>query len=153
VSAAEVRTLNNNLLNLESLFLVSTADGFPEGGLPGRKWYKHVLQAPGIDTGYAASVFPTIADAIFKVDYAATSEQINLVGKKLELVAATMKQFTPYIAPGCSAWVAEHRPKVKAQQVADEAIAQAKAEARAEIREEQQQQEKRSRKQERIALA
>ncbi|WEW58633.1 carboxypeptidase [Emydomyces testavorans] len=35
-----------------------------QGGLPGREFYKHVLFAPGLDTGYAATTFPGITEAI-----------------------------------------------------------------------------------------
>ncbi|KAK8068035.1 hypothetical protein PG996_007147 [Apiospora saccharicola] len=35
-----------------------------QGGLPGREFYKHVVFAPGVDTGYAAATFPGITEAL-----------------------------------------------------------------------------------------
>ena len=34
------------------------------GGLPDREFYKHVVNAPGVDTGYAATTFPGITEAV-----------------------------------------------------------------------------------------
>ncbi|KAL8832430.1 MAG: hypothetical protein Q9170_004888 [Blastenia crenularia] len=34
------------------------------GGLPEREFYKHVVNAPGIDTGYAPTTFPGITEAL-----------------------------------------------------------------------------------------
>ncbi|KAG7001495.1 glutamate carboxypeptidase [Physcia stellaris] len=34
------------------------------GGLPEREFYKHVVNAPGIDTGYAPTTFPGITEAV-----------------------------------------------------------------------------------------
>ncbi|KAK2016989.1 PA domain-containing protein [Colletotrichum eremochloae] len=35
-----------------------------QGGLPNREFYKHVVTAPGLDTGYAAVLFPGITEGI-----------------------------------------------------------------------------------------
>ncbi|KAH7022000.1 hypothetical protein EDB80DRAFT_596862 [Ilyonectria destructans] len=35
-----------------------------QGGLPGREFYKHVVTAPGLDTGYAAVTFPGVTEGI-----------------------------------------------------------------------------------------
>ncbi|KAI9480524.1 MAG: hypothetical protein EXX96DRAFT_649137 [Benjaminiella poitrasii] len=39
-----------------------------EDGLPGRKWFKHVVFAPGLWTGYTSQVFPAIAEAMEEGD-------------------------------------------------------------------------------------
>jgi N-acetylated-alpha-linked acidic dipeptidase len=41
----------------------------PEG-IQGRSWFKHVVYAPGLWTGYSSQVFPAIADGIDANDYA-----------------------------------------------------------------------------------
>ncbi|KAI8647132.1 hypothetical protein BD408DRAFT_409248 [Parasitella parasitica] len=38
-------------------------------GIKGRDWFKHVIFAPGLWTGYASQVFPAIADGIEAKDY------------------------------------------------------------------------------------
>ncbi|KAI1082703.1 glutamate carboxypeptidase [Whalleya microplaca] len=35
-----------------------------QGGLPDREFYKHLIFAPGVDTGYAATTFPGITEAV-----------------------------------------------------------------------------------------
>lgn len=35
-----------------------------QGGLPGREFYRNVIHAPGIDTGYAPVTFPGITEAL-----------------------------------------------------------------------------------------
>ena len=35
-----------------------------EAGLPLRPWFKHLIYAPGLNTGYAAVVFPGVLDAL-----------------------------------------------------------------------------------------
>ncbi|OLN92258.1 putative glutamate carboxypeptidase-like protein 2 [Colletotrichum chlorophyti] len=35
-----------------------------QGGLPNREFYKHVVTAPGLDTGYAAVLFPGITEGV-----------------------------------------------------------------------------------------
>nr|AJD23169.1 glutamate carboxypeptidase [Onygena corvina] len=35
-----------------------------QGGLPDREFYKHMLYAPGLDTGYAPTTFPGVTEAI-----------------------------------------------------------------------------------------
>jgi len=53
----EIDTCNEKLGFTERFFLL-------ENGLPGRPWFKHCLQAPGLDLGYAAEAFPAIQQAI-----------------------------------------------------------------------------------------
>ncbi|KAK4222873.1 putative glutamate carboxypeptidase 2 [Podospora fimiseda] len=35
-----------------------------QGGLPGREFYRHVVTAPGLDTGYAAITFPGVSEGV-----------------------------------------------------------------------------------------
>ncbi|SPO07642.1 related to glutamate carboxypeptidase II [Cephalotrichum gorgonifer] len=41
-----------------------------EGGLDGRQWFKHVVFAPGLWTGYAGAVFPGLLESIEAKDFA-----------------------------------------------------------------------------------
>jgi len=40
-----------------------------EGGLDNRSWFKHVVFAPGLWTGYAGAVYPGLAESIDAKDY------------------------------------------------------------------------------------
>lgn len=48
-----------------------------ETGLPLRPWFKHLIYAPGLNTGYAAIVFPGVLDALEVGDAAAVSTEID----------------------------------------------------------------------------
>ncbi|CAM9873000.1 unnamed protein product [Ascophyllum nodosum] len=61
--------LNERLAMTERRFLS------PEG-LPGRPWYRHVLQAPGLYLGYAADSFPGITQALRDGDEALARAQV-----------------------------------------------------------------------------
>ncbi|KAK8005316.1 hypothetical protein PG990_011353 [Apiospora arundinis] len=46
-----------------------------QGGLPGREFYKHVVFAPGIDTGYAPTTFPGITEALVEARNVTLAEE------------------------------------------------------------------------------
>ncbi|KAI7872319.1 hypothetical protein BDF14DRAFT_1751934 [Spinellus fusiger] len=52
-----INSINKRLINLERGFLD------PEG-IKGRTWFKHVIYAPGLWTGYSSQVFPAIIDGL-----------------------------------------------------------------------------------------
>ena len=54
---AEVRKVNQVYKNLDRNFLY-------EKGLDGRSWFKHVVFAPGLWTGYAGATFPGLVESI-----------------------------------------------------------------------------------------
>ncbi|CAN0214090.1 unnamed protein product [Discosporangium mesarthrocarpum] len=61
--------LNDRLSMVERRFLT-------EDGLPKRKWFKHVVQAPGLYLGYDAETFPGITQPLKDGDRALAREQI-----------------------------------------------------------------------------
>ena len=48
-----------------------------ETGLSLRPWFKHLIYAPGLNTGYAAVVFPAVEDAIAHGDAAEVHAEID----------------------------------------------------------------------------
>lgn len=48
-----------------------------EAGLPLRPWFKHLIYAPGLNTGYAAVVFPGVLDALTHGDDAAVHAELD----------------------------------------------------------------------------
>lgn len=79
----EVQALNDRLGLLERQFLVSE-------GLPKRKWFKHVLQAPGLYTGYAAKTLPGIYEAIESKHWAVAQQQIHRAAGRIRAAAASL---------------------------------------------------------------
>ncbi|GAA99243.1 uncharacterized protein L969DRAFT_73038 [Mixia osmundae IAM 14324] len=57
-SSRQARRVNSQLRTFESGFLARS------GGLPGRKWYKHLGVAPGRYLGYGATTFPGVTEAL-----------------------------------------------------------------------------------------
>jgi N-acetylated-alpha-linked acidic dipeptidase len=61
--AAAIRRINDTLIQVERAFL-------DPAGLPKRPWFRHMLIAPGLTTGYAPWPFPALQQAIEERDAA-----------------------------------------------------------------------------------
>jgi len=57
-----IRKTNNNYKQMERNFIHG-------GGLDGRDWFKHVVFAPGLWTGYSGVVFPGLVESIDDQDW------------------------------------------------------------------------------------
>jgi N-acetylated-alpha-linked acidic dipeptidase len=79
--ADAVRALNQKLKESERR-LTS-----PEG-LPRRPWFKHLLYAPGVYTGYDVKTVPGVREAIEQKRYAEANDEIVRVARALEDEAA-----------------------------------------------------------------
>ena len=53
-------------------------------GLPGRPWYKHVVFAPGLDTGYAGVQFPALAEALQQRNHTLVASAADVIKSALE---------------------------------------------------------------------
>jgi N-acetylated-alpha-linked acidic dipeptidase len=69
-SQQSINSLNIRLTQTERQFLLND-------GLPGRPWFKHVLQAPGLYLGYTAESYPGIQQAIDDNDLTTAQEQVE----------------------------------------------------------------------------
>ena len=79
--AAKLAALNHELI--ESERKLTNADG-----LPRRPWYKHLLYAPGVYTGYGVKTIPGVREGIEQKKYAEADQEIVRVSKALEDEAA-----------------------------------------------------------------
>ena len=69
---AAIRRVNDALIRVERAFL-------DQKGLPNRPWFRHMLIAPGLTTGYAPWPFPALQEALDAKDaamFAAESKRI-----------------------------------------------------------------------------
>ena len=82
---AKLATLNGRLLTAERLLL-------NDGGLPTRPYYKHMLYAPGLYTGYAPKTFSGIRESIELKDYQLAEEEVPKVAKAVSDEAAFVEQ-------------------------------------------------------------
>ena len=86
--SGRVESLNKSLIQIERAFLSTD-------GLPARPWFRHLLYAPGLTTGYGAWPFPELAQAVEDRDRELASrgvERLNAVlaeaTQRLESAAA-----------------------------------------------------------------
>ena len=80
LSEGELASLNTRLSLTERNFL-------SEDGLPGRPWFKHTLQAPGLFLGYAAMAFPGVQEALDEGDVKTAEEQLGVVSERIKEAA------------------------------------------------------------------
>ncbi len=63
-------------------------------GLPGRPWFRHLLFAPGLTTGYGAWPFPELAEAVESKDADLFARGASRVVEALERVTGEMERTT-----------------------------------------------------------
>ena len=59
--------------------------------MPGRPWYRHLIYAPGVYTGYAAKTLPGIREA---VEAGKTDEAREQAGRVVQVLGALNDQIT-----------------------------------------------------------
>ncbi len=77
VSAAWLRALNQMLIESERTLT-------NDDGLPRRPWYKNLLEAPGVYTGYEPKTIPGVREGIEQKRYGEAEQEIVRVAKALE---------------------------------------------------------------------
>jgi N-acetylated-alpha-linked acidic dipeptidase len=55
-----------------------------EQGLPGRPWYRHLIYAPGLYTGYAAKTLPGVREAIEEARWDVCAQYIGLTARVID---------------------------------------------------------------------
>ena len=63
-------------------------------GLPGRPWYRHLIYAPGLLTGYGAKTLPGIREAIESRRWAEAKDYIAKTAQVLDAVSVKLTQAT-----------------------------------------------------------
>jgi N-acetylated-alpha-linked acidic dipeptidase len=63
-------------------------------GLPGRPWYRHLLYAPGLLTGYGAKTLPGVREAIEGRRWSEATDYIGRTAAVLDTVSAKLDQAT-----------------------------------------------------------
>ena len=79
-----IRTVNTKYKYLERSFLY-------QKGLDGRPWFKHVIFAPGLWTGYAGAVFPGLVEAIDDKDYVNAERWAGIIEGLIFKAAKSLK--------------------------------------------------------------
>ncbi|KAL7274490.1 hypothetical protein RUND412_002617 [Rhizina undulata] len=79
----EVEGVNQRLKLFERGFV-------SQGGLPGREFYKHVVYAPGLDTGYAPTTFPGITEAVNDRNATLAAEWVKKTSRAVMVAAGLL---------------------------------------------------------------
>jgi N-acetylated-alpha-linked acidic dipeptidase len=82
----------NDALRLLNEKLIASERGLTNAdGLPRRPWYKHMLYAPGIYSGYDVKTVPSVREGIEQKKYAEAEQEIARVARVLEDEAALIE--------------------------------------------------------------
>ena len=65
-----------------------------EKGLPGRPWYKNVIYAPGLETGYGVKTLPGVREALEGKRWTEANQYAGITAGALEAYAATLDKAT-----------------------------------------------------------
>jgi N-acetylated-alpha-linked acidic dipeptidase len=55
-----------------------------DDGLPGRPWYRHLIYAPGLYTGYGAKTMPGVREAIEQSHWDDTLQYIGITARAID---------------------------------------------------------------------
>jgi len=79
LSLEAASSLNDRIFLSERQFLTTQ-------GLPGRPFFKHVVQAPGLYTGYAYEPFPGLTEAIRVQNWTLATQQVEVIAHQIASV-------------------------------------------------------------------
>jgi N-acetylated-alpha-linked acidic dipeptidase len=65
-----------------------------DGGLPGRSWFKHMIYAPGLYTGYGAKTMPGVREAIDQQQWDTANKYIGIDAQVLTRFSAELDKAT-----------------------------------------------------------
>jgi N-acetylated-alpha-linked acidic dipeptidase len=82
-SAQDLAAINRRLIMAER-------DLIEPAGLPDRPWYRHVVYAPGLYTGYGVKTIPGVREAVDAGNYSRAAEQAVVVIRALKRATSTL---------------------------------------------------------------
>jgi len=75
---------------LNHRLIMAERDFTEPAGLPDRPWFRHVIYAPGLYTGYAVKTIPGIREAIEAKNLSRAVEQSNVVLAAVQRATRTL---------------------------------------------------------------
>jgi N-acetylated-alpha-linked acidic dipeptidase len=70
--------------------MMAERDLIEPAGLPDRPWYRHVIYAPGLYTGYGVKTIPGVREAVDAGDFARAADQARIVIRALRRATNTL---------------------------------------------------------------
>jgi N-acetylated-alpha-linked acidic dipeptidase len=81
---------NASLAELNHRLMMAERDLIEPAGLPDRPWYRHVIYAPGLYTGYGVKTIPGVREAVDAGNYTRAAEQAQIVIRALQRATRTL---------------------------------------------------------------
>jgi len=78
------------LARVNRALIMAERDLVEPAGLPDRPWYRHVIYAPGLYTGYGVKTIPGVREAVDAGNYARAASQAAIVVRALERATRTL---------------------------------------------------------------
>jgi N-acetylated-alpha-linked acidic dipeptidase len=78
------------LADINRRLMMAERDLIEPSGLPDRPWYRHVIYAPGLYTGYGVKTIPGVREAVDAGNYRRAAEQATLVIAALQRATRTL---------------------------------------------------------------
>ena len=69
-------------------------------GLPGRPWYRHLLYAPGLYTGYGVKTLPGVREALEQKQFSAVEAEVVRAARAVERLARLLDEASAELTPG-----------------------------------------------------
>ncbi len=82
----------SKLTDLNSILMQSERALTRKEGLPGRAWFRHQIDAPGVYTGYEAKALPGVQEAIIAKNWKLADEQIVFAAETLNAFTAEVNR-------------------------------------------------------------
>jgi N-acetylated-alpha-linked acidic dipeptidase len=92
MSVAQRKEINSLLRGLEQTLTVAQ-------GLPRRDWYKHLIYAPGLLTGYGVKTVPGVREAIDENQWSEANQYTIITAKALESYSDRLDKATLLLQP------------------------------------------------------
>jgi N-acetylated-alpha-linked acidic dipeptidase len=80
-----------DLASMNRRLIMAERELIEPAGLPDRPWYRHVIYAPGLYTGYGVKTIPGVREAVDAGNYARAAEQAAIVIRALQRAARTLQ--------------------------------------------------------------
>jgi N-acetylated-alpha-linked acidic dipeptidase len=78
------------LTGINTRLMMAERDLIEPAGLPDRPWYRHVIYAPGLYTGYGVKTIPGVREAVDAGNYTRAAEQAHIVIRALGRATNTL---------------------------------------------------------------
>ena len=80
----------SELARINHRLMMAERDLIEPAGLPDRPWYRHVIYAPGLYTGYGVKTIPGVREAIDAGNFSRAAEQARVAIRALQRAARTL---------------------------------------------------------------